>query len=55
MSLDLSFYKRGEFSRSPIVIKDAPDIYARGQSAATLILVALAAGLFVLLMWGVRG
>ena len=54
MSLDLSFYKRGEFSRRPIVLKDADDIWDKGQNAATLVLVALAAGLFVLLLWGIR-
>ena len=44
-----------EEARRPIVIKNAADIYAHGQNAATLLLVALAAGLFVLLVWGARG
>ena len=52
MSLDLSFFRRPEFSRNPIVIKNAGEIWNRTQSVATLILVALASGLFVLLMWG---
>ena len=54
MRLDLSFFKRGELARRPIVIKNAPDIYTHGQNAATLLLVALAAGLFVLLVWGAK-
>jgi len=54
MSLDLSWYKRGELARRPIVIKNAAGIYAHGQNAATLLLVALAAGLFVLLVWGAK-
>jgi len=54
MSLDLSWYKRGELARRPIILKNASDIYAHGQNAATLLLVALAAGLFVLLVWGAK-
>jgi len=54
MSLDLSFYKRGALARDLTVIKDTKDIYAHGQNAATLLLVALAAGLFVLLVWGAK-
>jgi hypothetical protein len=52
--IDLSFYHRTDMLRDPIHVKDAPDIYARGQSAATLILVALAAGAIVLLVWGAK-
>lgn len=52
--IDLSFYGRGEFSRNPIVIRNAADIWNKTQNAATLILVALASGLFVLLLWGTK-
>lgn len=54
MSLDLSFYKRGDLAKGPIVLKSASSIMEKGQNAATLILVALASGLFVLLVWGVK-
>jgi len=54
MSLDLSFYKRGELARRPIVLKNASDIYTHGQNAATLLLVALAAAVFTLLVWGAK-
>jgi hypothetical protein len=54
MSLDLSFFRRGELSRNPIILKDASTISGKAQSWATLILVALASGVFVLLVWGVK-
>lgn len=50
--IDLSFYRRGDFARNPIVIKTPDEIWNKTQSIATLILVALASGLFVLLVWG---
>ncbi len=52
MSLDLSFYRRGDLARNPIVIKSGAEIMNRAQNWATLILVALASGVFVLLVWG---
>jgi|GEM_PF-4384802 len=52
--LDLSFYKRGNLSRDPIVLKDADTIMNKAQNAATLILVAIASGLIVFLIWGVK-
>jgi len=52
--IDLSFFRRTDMLRDPIHVKDADGIYARGQSVATLVLVALAAGLFTLLVWGIR-
>lgn len=50
--IDLSFYKRGELSRYPIILKDAASITGTAQSWATLLLVALMSGVFVFLVWG---
>lgn len=52
--IDLSFYKRGEYARSPIVIKDSTAIWKKTQDISTLILVALFSGMVVYLIWGGR-
>ncbi len=51
MMLDLSFYRRPKFSKDPIVIKNAGDIWRKTQDGLTLCAVAFFSGLIVWLIF----